>query len=81
MSEGLADPAGHFICEYSTKAPPDAFGHKLLTGCGKVFENYIRNQFGVKNALSVHSGQMVAFKRTGNNPYSIECFLADTDQI
>ena len=26
----------------------DNFGHKMLTGCGKVLENFIRHRFGVK---------------------------------
>lgn len=48
VSEGIADSAGRFICEYSTEAQLDTFGHKMLTGCGEILENYIRNQFGVK---------------------------------
>lgn len=48
VSEGIADSAGHFICEYSSEAQLDTFGHKMLTGCGEILENYIRNQFGVK---------------------------------
>ena len=36
------------ICEYSTEAQVDTFGHKMLAGCGKILENYVRNQFGVK---------------------------------
>lgn len=48
VSEGIADSSGHFICEYSNEAQLDTFGHKMLTGCGEILENYIRNQFGVK---------------------------------
>lgn len=48
VSEGIADSAGHFICEYSNEAQLDTFGHKMLTGCGEILENYVRNQFGVK---------------------------------
>ena len=48
VSEGIADSAGHFICEYSNEAQLDTFGHKMLTGCGEILENYIRNQFHVK---------------------------------
>lgn len=48
VSEGIADSAGHFICEYSNEAQLDTFGHKMLTGCGEILENYIRNHFGVK---------------------------------
>ena len=48
VSEGIADSSGHFICEYSSDAQIDTFGHKMLTGCGKILENYVRNRFGVK---------------------------------
>ena len=48
ISEGIVDSAGHFICEYSSEAQLDTFGHKMLTGSGKILENYIRNQFHVK---------------------------------
>lgn len=48
VSEGIADSTGHFICEYTNEAQLDTFGHKMLTGCGEILENYIRNQFGVK---------------------------------
>lgn len=48
VSEGISDSTGHFICEYSSEAQLDSFGHKMLTGCGEILENYIRNQFAVK---------------------------------
>lgn len=48
VSEGIADSSGNFICEYSDAAKTDSFGHKMLTGCGKVLENFVRNQFHVK---------------------------------
>lgn len=48
VSEGIRDHGGRFICEYSTEAQIDTFGHKMLAGCGKILENYVRNQFGVK---------------------------------
>ena len=47
VSEGIRDHGGRFICEYSTEAQVDTFGHKMLAGCGKILENYIRNQFGL----------------------------------
>lgn len=115
VSEGIADSAGHFICEYSNEAQLDTFGHKMLTGCGEILENYIRNQFGVKvrsvevnvsqrcsgmvvsaqdieeaaeagaygvkNAMEGVSGMMVAFKRTGDKPYSMECTLSDVNEV
>ncbi|MCQ4834681.1 6-phosphofructokinase [[Clostridium] symbiosum] len=115
VSEGIADSAGHFICEYSNEAQLDTFGHKMLTGCGEILENYIRNQFGVKvrsvelnvsqrcsgmivsgqdmkeaeeagafgvrSALDGVNGMMVAFKRACEEPYLMECFLADVNEI
>ena len=115
VSDGIADSAGHFICEYSNEAQLDTFGHKMLTGCGEILENYIRNQFGVKvrsvelnvsqrcsgmivsgqdmkeaeeagafgvrSALDGVNGMMVAFKRACDEPYLMECFLADVNEI
>lgn len=48
VSEGISDSGGRFICEYSDEVQRDNFGHKMLTGCGKVIENFVRNQFGIK---------------------------------
>ena len=48
VSEGISDARGKFICEYSDEARLDTFGHKMLTGCGKILENFIRDRFNVK---------------------------------
>lgn len=48
VSEGISDSTGTFICEYGSDAQVDTFGHKMLTGCGKVLENFVRERFGVK---------------------------------
>ncbi len=48
VSEGISDSKGTFICEYGSEASLDSFGHKMLTGCGKVLENFVRDRFGVK---------------------------------
>lgn len=48
VSEGIHDKDGRFICEYASKAGVDAFGHKMLTGCGKYLENLVKEQLGVK---------------------------------
>lgn len=48
VSEGIKDSEGKFICEYSSKAGVDTFGHKMLTGCGKYLENVIKEELGVK---------------------------------
>lgn len=48
VSEGIRDKKGRFICEYTNDAQIDTFGHKMLTGCAKVLESYVRNRFQVK---------------------------------
>lgn len=48
ISEGISDARGKFICEYADAAQLDTFGHKMLTGSGKMLENFIRDRFGVK---------------------------------
>ena len=48
VSEGISDISGRLICEYNDEARLDNFGHKMLTGCGKVLENFVRNHFGIK---------------------------------
>ncbi len=48
VSEGIHDASGRFICEYGDEAQTDNFGHKMLTGCGKILENFVRRRFGVK---------------------------------
>lgn len=48
VSEGIHDKDGTFICEYAGEAGVDTFGHKMLTGCGKYLENYIKSHMNVK---------------------------------
>lgn len=48
ISEGISDDRGQFICEYADEARLDTFGHKMLTGSGKILENFVRDRFGVK---------------------------------
>ena len=48
VSEGIKDSSGRFICEYASEAQTDTFGHKMLTGCAKILEGYLKNRFGVK---------------------------------
>lgn len=48
VSEGICDSSGRLICEYNDDAKLDNFGHKMLTGCGKVLENFVHNHFGIK---------------------------------
>ena len=115
ISEGLSDAQGKFICEYSDEVRLDTFGHKMLTGSGKMLENFVRDRFGVKvrsielnvsqrcsgmlssatdieesvqagsegvkAAINGITGRMVAFCRTGNSPYSMECTTVDVNQV
>lgn len=48
ISEGISDKKGTFICEYDNAAQTDSFGHKMLTGAGKVLESFIRSRLNVK---------------------------------
>ncbi len=48
VSEGIADKDGKFICEYGADAGVDGFGHKMLTGCGKVLEQAVKEKIGCK---------------------------------
>ena len=48
VSEGIVDKDGKFICEYNSDAGRDIFGHKMLTGCGKVLEKVIKSDIGCK---------------------------------
>ena len=55
VSEGIHDKDGTFICEYAASAGVDAFGHKMLTGCGKYLENLVRDRLGVKvRSVALH---------------------------
>ncbi len=48
VSEGIHDAEGVHICEYAQATGTDAFGHKMLAGCGKYLENLVRSRLGVK---------------------------------
>ncbi len=48
VSEGISDKNGKFICEYGAAAGVDNFGHKMLTGCGKVLEGLVKREIGCK---------------------------------
>lgn len=48
VSEGIHDADGTFICEYSSETGTDAFGHKMLNGCGKYLENLVKEKLNVK---------------------------------
>ncbi len=48
VSEGIADESGRFLCETQGEAQLDRFGHKMLTGCGRVLEQLVRSRLDVK---------------------------------
>ena len=59
ISEGIADADGRFICEHAAEARLDTFGHKMLTGSGKVLESFLRNRLGIK----VRSVELIVSQR------------------
>lgn len=115
VSEGISDASGTFVCEYGTEAQVDNFGHKMLTGSGKVLESFVRHRFGVKvravelnvsqrcsgmvasktdieeaieagragvlAAIRGETGKMIAFKRTADAPYHMECCTVDVNLV
>ncbi len=48
ISEGIKDESGTYICESTASGAVDNFGHKYLSGSGKVLENAVRESLGVK---------------------------------
>lgn len=49
ISEGISDENGKFICEYGQEMGIDGFGHKMLTGSGKVLEEVVKREIGCKS--------------------------------
>lgn len=48
VSEGIRDEKGTYICESTASGAVDNFGHKYLSGAGKVLENEVRSRLGYK---------------------------------
>lgn len=48
ISEGIRDKDGAYICESASSGVLDAFGHKMLSGAGKVLEGIVRDRLGCK---------------------------------
>ncbi len=48
VSEGVKDENGTYICEGASSGATDVFGHKMLSGTGKVLEGIVRERLGVK---------------------------------
>ncbi len=48
LSEGIKDKNGKYISDQSSVFKEDLFGHVQLGGAGKVLENLIKQEFGIK---------------------------------
>lgn len=48
VSEGIRDKNGVYICESMSSGAVDCFGHKYLSGAGKVLENTVREKLKIK---------------------------------
>lgn len=72
VSEGIHDRSGRLICEYEQEVASDVFGHKNLTGCGKLLENVIKDRLGVK----VRSVELNITQRAN----AVEASLTDVDE-
>lgn len=48
ISEGIKDENGVYVCETTASGLTDTFGHKYLSGSGKVLENAVREKLGFK---------------------------------
>lgn len=48
ISEGISDRQGIYLCEYGSESRKDEFGHKMLTGAGKVLERLLKEKLGIK---------------------------------
>ncbi len=48
ISEGIRTKDGQYVCELLADTTKDVFGHKQLGGTGKVLENLVRKEIGVK---------------------------------
>lgn len=65
VSEGIKDKKGNLICESNASRGTDQFGHKLLTGCGKILEEFIRVMIGCKcRSIEINLPQRCCADRT-----------------
>ncbi len=48
VSEGIKGADGKYVCDSLSSGAIDNFGHKYLSGAGKVLENLVRERLGVK---------------------------------
>ena len=48
FSEGIKDKDGRFICEYGSESTVDQFGHKMMSGSGRILEQVVKERIGCK---------------------------------
>lgn len=48
LSEGVKNEKGEYFCNMDCLQGHDKFGHSQLSGCGKVVENILKEEFSVK---------------------------------
>lgn len=61
ISEGIRDKNGVYVCDSVSSGAVDAFGHKMLSGAGKVLEGIVREKLGIKaRAIEINTLQRCA---------------------
>lgn len=61
VSEGIRDKNGAYICEDASSGLSDIFGHKYLSGAGKVLERAVHEELGYKaRAIELNTPQRSA---------------------
>jgi len=61
ISEGIRDKDGLYLCESASSCTIDAFGHKMLSGAGKVLEGIVRERLGCKvRSIEINTPQRCA---------------------
>ncbi len=72
VSEGIKDETGEYYCNAQCNSAHDIFGHAQLSGCGKVLEKLIGDEFGYK----MRSVELNVLQRCGGHFTS----LTDIDE-
>ena len=61
ISEGIRDKDGKYICDAVSSGVVDVFGHKMLSGAGKVLEGIVRDRLGIKaRSIEINTPQRCA---------------------
>ena len=72
VSEGIKDETGEYYCNSQCNSAHDIFGHAQLSGCGKVLEKLLGDEFGYK----MRSVELNVLQRCGGHFTS----LTDIDE-